>query len=71
MTLPLYRYRDPARVAEVDQVHELKLEKGCAVCGNREAVVLDKGVCGVGKRPGPKGFCKSWHYSDAGCEDGR
>ena len=60
MTEPLasYMYGDPAKIVEIDQINQLRVNLGCASCKFSTAVIFGKGICGVGNVPGKRGYCK-------------
>ena len=67
MTLPAWRFGDPAGVAASDELAQAKREKGCGVCRYRDHNRLAWGtaVCGIGKTPiGGRLFCIHWRHED-------
>jgi len=69
MTLDYIFYGDPEKVWEYSDQLNLKQEKGCAVCVDRDLsmMVFDRAACRIpGNYPTNQGFCNRWKL-DEGC----
>jgi len=70
MALESIFYSNPEKVVEIIQNQQLKLEKGCAVCVDRDLsmMIFDQAACRIpGNYPGNRGFCNRWKL-DGGCD---
>lgn len=59
-------FRDPALVVMSNERWNLREEHGCAACRHRDkdVSVFGKSICGIGKRPGKRGFCPCWFMDE-------
>lgn len=65
-----WRYRPPHQIADrlmSEDWYQRREEQGCSACAHR-GVFWGLEGCGIGKRPGPRGFCRS--YSQDSSYDG-
>lgn len=53
-------YRDPADIVDFNQQREIRELKGCAACKFAETVIFGKGLCGIGRKAGIRGYCEVW-----------
>ena len=63
MTLPSYRYGDPADVAERDELHERRVVDGCTVCQHHHPQTWS---CRIKRTPDlAKRYCDRWTIKHA------